>query len=109
VKTPLEPSCLQVQVLPDAAHKQVDASAIKVETLNGTVMLSGFCPQPRGAAGRRTPGRERERREERAKRDRRAPLIDDAVAPASGGAPGHRPHAPRGGPCAQHHGRTVQP
>jgi len=46
VKTPLEPPCLQVQVLPDAAHKQVDASAIKVETLNGTVMLSGFARNP---------------------------------------------------------------
>jgi len=35
-------------------NKQVDASAIKVETLNGTVMLSGF---PKTRSRRAPPGR----------------------------------------------------
>ena len=55
-------------------NKTVDASAISVETLNGTVMLSGFAKSSRRAQRRREPGAEDRGREGREERDRRPPV-----------------------------------
>jgi osmotically-inducible protein OsmY len=53
--------------------KAVDAVAINVETLNGTVMLSGFAKSLNEGRGR-APGLERQGREGRAQRTGRAPV-----------------------------------
>ena len=61
-------------------NKNVDASSIAVETLNGTVMLSGFAKNATEKSHRRNPDLEGQRREGGQESDRRSRLIHTSRA-----------------------------